>query len=217
MGLQSEIAGVLDSELHSDGNESRDASSDPSLGGEEGENQLLQRCMSPASELAQVVEEEEAHVSEKAPLPAAPQGRADADASLHAIAERARGIITFPALETSFVALTQADHAKTLPQTVAEHLDRRGASSPRPSLFSNNEQESGSRDSSRRRGSSSHLDDLLAAPEVEQAGAGRRGSPIVEVELRAITPTTSKKGEKPSKAAATSPSRNQGNGKGRRR
>ena len=199
MGLEIRTGDFSAPELHSDGNESRDRSEDPSLSEGEGENHLLHFCTSHGSERAQVVEE--AHVSEKAPLPAADKGRADelladAHASLDAIAERAGGIITFSALEEPSVPLIQEAQARTF----AEPSGRRSPSAP---LFPNDTERFIPAEPFIRR--SSFAD--VAAPEGEQARAGRRRSPSLELELRDFATTTSKMEDKPSKAAATSPSK----------
>lgn len=203
-GLEISTGDVSDRGLDLDEKESGDGSADASSAEKKVETELFHSCISPA----QV--EEEAHVIEEAPLPAAAQGTGDellpdADTSLDAIDKIAGGILPSPALEASFVSLTQA-----LPTTFAEDLGRRGASSPRPPLFSKDEQELGSPDSFPRRASFANLPDLLTATQDQQASAGRRRSSSVELELRDLAKT-------PSTQAATSPSKGGGKHKARKK
>jgi hypothetical protein len=211
MGLQSEIGDVLDSEVQSDENESLEGSEDASLE-EKVDDVLFQSCISHSLEPVVLAEAEPVITEESSPAAAqlaVDELLADARASFDAIETIAGGMVTFPAPEASFFALTQADQASQLPQTVAEHSGRRSPSSP---LFTDDQEEVVSPNRFPRRASFGDVGALFEAPEGERAGAGRPRSLNVE-----LTPTPSNKAEKPSAKAATSPSKGKGKHKAGKR
>ena len=211
-GSEISTGDVSDRELDLDESESRDGSDDASLK-EEVDDGLFQSCILHPSEPVALAEAEPV-ITEK-PSPAAAQvavdeSVADAQASLDAIETIAGGMVTCLAVEASSVPLIQEAQARTF----AEPSGRRSPSAP---LFPNDTERFSSAEPFIRRSSFADVGDLFDDLKDQQAGAGRRRSSSMELELRGLTPTTSKMAEAPSTQAATSPSKGGGKQKAKKK